>query len=433
MRENLLLLVDQFEEIFRFYRDEGGRDEVQAFIERLLYAASQEEVPIYVIVTMRSDFLGHCAALKGSTEAINRSQDLTPNPTRDQCRKAIERPIRLFGSEIEPILVNRLLNDLGSDVDQMPTLQALGTAGSYAKWDLSEPTPMPVQDKICGLEGTIDGASLSNDGRRLAFYTNTGEVGFVELRHDASYTCVKQPDGDAPATKLVNITLSPDGRRLVTLDLFGQAHLWDLDMKPSDRPPVSLVSGDRPVSAVAFSDDNRRLAIGDVRGAVRIWDPVAGRELARWDTALAGPVTALELDRSGKRLVAAGNRIVKIWDLTPGGATFSAERTLPIPTIGVITSLTLCGDEAHPAGDDACYLAIAGDDNTVRVRQVRDLLAKPTDDAFTVPHLVTLSGHQGPILETAFDPNARLVSVSLDGTARRWTIRPTELKEIARL
>ena len=121
-RENLLLLIDQFEEIFR-YRDEGGRDEVQAFIERLLYAASQEEVPIYVIVTMRSDFLGHCATLKGLTEAINRSQYLTPTLTRDQCRKAIERPVRLFGGEIEPILVNRLLNDLGNDVDQMPILQ----------------------------------------------------------------------------------------------------------------------------------------------------------------------------------------------------------------------------------------------------------------------------------------------------------------------
>ena len=338
----------------------------------------------------------------------------------------------------EPFVVS--LDQLFEDVSTATVspdgkcLVALGTAGSYARWDLSKPTPTLVHGTISDLEGTIDGASLSNDGRRLAFYTNTGEVGFADLRHDATYMCVKQPDGDAPATKLVSITLSPDGRRLVTLDLFGQAHLWDLDTKPSDRHPVSLVSGDRPVSAVAFSDDNRRLAIGDVRGAVRIWDPVAGRELARWDTAFAGPVTALELDRSGKRLVAAGNRIVKIWDLTPGGATFSAERTIAIPTIGVITGLTLCGDETNPADDDDdCYLAIAGDDNTVRVRQVRDLLAKATDDAFTVPHLVTLSGHQGPILEIAFDPRARLVSVSLDGTARRWTIRPKELKEIARL
>ncbi len=121
-RENLLLLVDQFEEIFR-YRDEGGRDEVDAFVARLLQAVAQQEVPLYVVITMRSDFLGHCAPLKGLTEAINRSQYLTPGLTREQCRKAIELPARLFGGEIEPVLVNRLLNDLGDDLDQLPILQ----------------------------------------------------------------------------------------------------------------------------------------------------------------------------------------------------------------------------------------------------------------------------------------------------------------------
>jgi len=56
-QKKLLLLVDQFEEIFRFSR-EGGRNEADAFVELLLASAAQEDVPIYVVLTMRSDYLG---------------------------------------------------------------------------------------------------------------------------------------------------------------------------------------------------------------------------------------------------------------------------------------------------------------------------------------------------------------------------------------
>jgi energy-coupling factor transporter ATP-binding protein EcfA2 len=57
---NLLILVDQFEEIFRFER-EGGSDEADAFVSLLLDTARQREAPVYVVITMRSDFFGDCA------------------------------------------------------------------------------------------------------------------------------------------------------------------------------------------------------------------------------------------------------------------------------------------------------------------------------------------------------------------------------------
>jgi hypothetical protein len=62
--DNLLLIVDQFEEIFRFRRERhliDGGEEAKAFVNLLLAATEQTEVPIYVVLTMRSDFLGDCA------------------------------------------------------------------------------------------------------------------------------------------------------------------------------------------------------------------------------------------------------------------------------------------------------------------------------------------------------------------------------------
>jgi energy-coupling factor transporter ATP-binding protein EcfA2 len=119
---NLLLLVDQFEEIFRF-REQGNADEADAFVALLLASSAQREMPVYVVITMRSDFLGDCALFAGLPEAINDGQYLTPRLSRDQIRAAITGPARVFGGDVEPALVNRLLNEVGPDPDQLPLLQ----------------------------------------------------------------------------------------------------------------------------------------------------------------------------------------------------------------------------------------------------------------------------------------------------------------------
>jgi hypothetical protein len=119
---NLLLLVDQFEELFRF-RAEGNPDEADAFVNLLLRAADQQAIPIYIVLTMRSDFLGQCALFHGLPEAISESQYLTPRLTRDECARAIAGPARVFGGEVDGDLVHQLLNDLGPNSDQLPVMQ----------------------------------------------------------------------------------------------------------------------------------------------------------------------------------------------------------------------------------------------------------------------------------------------------------------------
>ncbi len=126
-REHLLVLIDQFEEIFRFSEFEknakdGFRDST-AFINLLLKTAEQTDFPIYIVFTMRSDFLGDCTSFKGLPEAINDGHYLVPRMTRDQTREAIEGPIAVGNGEITPGLVNRLLNDVGDNPDQLPILQ----------------------------------------------------------------------------------------------------------------------------------------------------------------------------------------------------------------------------------------------------------------------------------------------------------------------
>jgi hypothetical protein len=122
---NLLIVVDQFEELFRFQqaRTTRVREEAADFVSILLHLAGQTVIPIYVVLTMRSDFLGECDAFQGLPEAMNDSQYLVPRLTRDQRREAFLGPIRLAGADITPRLMDRLLNESLDTRDDLPILQ----------------------------------------------------------------------------------------------------------------------------------------------------------------------------------------------------------------------------------------------------------------------------------------------------------------------
>lgn len=119
-RTNLLIVVDQFEELFRYYQQDSAY-RAASFVALLL--ASSRHPAIYIVITMRSDFIGDCALFYDLPEAINQGLFLTPRLNRDQLRDAIEGPANVFDGDVEAVLVNRLLNDIGNDPDQLPLLQ----------------------------------------------------------------------------------------------------------------------------------------------------------------------------------------------------------------------------------------------------------------------------------------------------------------------
>jgi WD40 repeat protein len=136
--ESLLVVADQFEELFRYQRRMAaidGGSEAALFVGLLLTAASRPDAPVYIVLTMRSDFLGDCAQFPGLPEALSASQYLIPRLTREQRRQAIEEPLRLFGATMTPQLVEQLLNDSGEEVSD----PAAGT-----RYRGGAPDPLPV-------------------------------------------------------------------------------------------------------------------------------------------------------------------------------------------------------------------------------------------------------------------------------------------------
>jgi energy-coupling factor transporter ATP-binding protein EcfA2 len=149
--ENLLIVVDQFEELFRYSNYErqrnAGNSEAIHFVNLLLTASQQTESPIFVMITMRSDFIGDCAQFRGLPEAINEGQYLVPRMTRDEIRQAINGPIKIGGANIAQRLVTRLLNDVGNDLDQLPILQH-AMMRTWNAWQQlkGQDTPIDIED-----------------------------------------------------------------------------------------------------------------------------------------------------------------------------------------------------------------------------------------------------------------------------------------------
>ena len=123
---NFFLLVDQFEELFRFSietNDAAKKDEAIDFVNILLELSGNTTVPVYIVFTMRSDFIGDCSQFYGLPEALNKSQYLVPRLTRLQLKNAIEGPAKLYAGKINPALTSRLLNDVQNVKDELPLLQ----------------------------------------------------------------------------------------------------------------------------------------------------------------------------------------------------------------------------------------------------------------------------------------------------------------------
>jgi len=148
--ENVLVIIDQFEELFRYKSskdDQSTYNESEAFVKLLVTANKTSDVPVYVVLTMRSDFIGECSQFHELTELINDSNYLVPQMTRDDFKMAIEGPIAVGGANIETQLVQQLLNEVGDNPDQLPILQhALMRTWDYWMEHSDREKPINISD-----------------------------------------------------------------------------------------------------------------------------------------------------------------------------------------------------------------------------------------------------------------------------------------------
>jgi tetratricopeptide (TPR) repeat protein/energy-coupling factor transporter ATP-binding protein EcfA2 len=236
--ENILVVVDQFEELFRFRRNQAGAgDDAAAFVKMLLEAARHDTLPIYIVLTMRSDFMGDCMQYPGLPEAVNDGLYLVPRMSRDELRSAIAGPVAVGGGRIAPRLVVRLLNEVGDNSDRLPVLQhALMRTWDY--WRRhggdGQPIDMAHYEAIGGIERALSlhaeeaYAEAASEALRLV-----AELSFKALTD--TFTDPRGVRRPTAVCELAAVCEAPEADVILVLELFrrrGRAFL----MPPADVP-----------------------------------------------------------------------------------------------------------------------------------------------------------------------------------------------------
>ena len=217
--DKTLLIVDQFEELFRF-ENEIPAGEAAHFVDLLLTAVQQENAHIYVVITMRSEFLGECVRYRGLPEIINEGQYLVPRLTGENVRRAVTGPLGVVGAPVDATLVNRLVREVGDNMDQLPLLQH-ALMRTYRHWQQRGAADAPITH---------------------ADYEAVGGMGEALGRHADEHFRQLDPTGQAVAKllfqRLTDLSAGDKGGRRPTImaEIYGLAQAL-----PADRAAVNRV------------------------------------------------------------------------------------------------------------------------------------------------------------------------------------------------
>ncbi len=121
----ILLLADQFEEIFTLTADHRIRD---AYIDSLLAAARFDGVvPVHVVLAVRADFYPECMEHAELSRRMAANQYNVGRMSHEQLRESIEKRLQLASSQAEAGLIDSLLEDVGAEPGNLALLEhALG-------------------------------------------------------------------------------------------------------------------------------------------------------------------------------------------------------------------------------------------------------------------------------------------------------------------
>ena len=134
----LLLMVDQFEEIFTLCADEAER---HGFIRALAALASEADSPAIVVLGVRADFYARCAEYPELVAVVQDHQVLVGSMTSAELREAIICPAARAGLALEPGLVETVLADVGEEPGSLPLL----SHALFATWQRRQGDTLTIE------------------------------------------------------------------------------------------------------------------------------------------------------------------------------------------------------------------------------------------------------------------------------------------------
>jgi len=285
------------------------------------------------------------------------------------------------------------------------TLASGGADQTVRLWNVTNPKKtVPWGMPLKGPANTVFSVAFSPDGKTLAGGSADGSVRLWDVSDPRHPVSLGAPLTWPRSGYVQSVAFSPNGHVLaaggagIAGIVGGSVRLWDVT-DPSHPIPLGppLTGPADKIFSVAFSPDNRTLAVGSADGTVRLWNIVDPRHPARDGPPLTGPtswVNSVAFSPDGRSLAAgSSDSKVWIWDL----ATRHVAMTLPHPA-PVTTVLFLRNSDT---------VATSGADGVARI--------------WRVPGPV-MGGETGPFFTATFARHHVLAVASADNTARLWSV-----------
>jgi WD40 repeat protein len=217
----LLIVVDQFEEVFTRASD----TEAQSFINVLVRAANHADSRLQMIVTMRSDFFGSLGRYPALAQLFEQeNMIIVTDMTAANIRRAIEGPVQAVGLNYDAGLVDRILDDVRSQPGSLPLLQyALRQLFDKRDGHLLTQT---AYDEIGGVRQALAqhaeeifstlGSDKQEVARRLLLrLVEVGESGDATRRKVDRAELKFDDIDDVTVTEVVNLLTAADSRLLI--------------------------------------------------------------------------------------------------------------------------------------------------------------------------------------------------------------------------
>ncbi|MBK8418817.1 protein kinase [Candidatus Villigracilis saccharophilus] len=237
----LVLVIDQFEEVFTLLQDEAER---MRFLGLLVAAILDENSRVRVILTMRADFIDRPLGYVDFGDLIHQRMEIVLPLTPDELESTIASPAERVGLQLESGLVAAILRDLGDQPGTLPLLQYALTE-LYEKRKENTLTRSAYQE-IGGVLGAL--------GRRAEeIFTALDEeeqviarqvfLRLVTLGEGVEDTRRRVLIYELENLKFRDVDLRKVSRSFKTvLDAFGNARLLSFDRDPGTRGPTVEVA-----------------------------------------------------------------------------------------------------------------------------------------------------------------------------------------------
>jgi WD40 repeat protein len=191
-------------------------------------------------------------------------------------------------------------------------------------------------------------------------------------------------------TNLVRAVMSPDARLLGVSRSDATVDVWNIDAGKL----LAARTMESPVTAMAFSANDRRIALGTEKGAVELWT-LKGGQVTRFEVPGAPRIRTVSFSQGNQylRAAVAGRKGELVWDLRT-----NAPLSLP------------AGTERFWISPDGKTLATLGPNYTVQLWDLPELRER-----------VSLKGHRWTIYSLAFSADSALLATGGgDAIARLW-------------